>query len=258
MERCADVSEGECIFLCKETPSSDGSNGSEGINKLVVMDDNLVWTATASSTIKRWRVPGRRTGRIGDFASSGFEADHESPTMTPIHGRPSVSPFGGFSQDTQPSAILTRRHDSFTNQDARYRSESPVSLSDPPSRRAESPSLFTVRSPKRSSHFPYAVAIPGPFSSDASLHSPIPQWASSPPGTGVDSTLYGIPFQSLSKLAPPFRLLSSRNLHSGILNPRHHLRGQVPYSLSSAHPVYDLQFFSELAHSHGFTSTQCR
>lgn len=203
MERCADVSEGECILLCRETPSSDGSNGSEGINKLVVMDDNLVWTATASSTIKRWRVPGQRTGRMGDFANTGFEADHESPTMTPVRGRPSVSPFGGFSQDTQPSAIVTRKRDSLTNKDAWYRSESPASISDPPSRRAESPSLFPVRSPKRSGHLPYTVAIPGPFASDASLHSPIPQWASSPLGTGADSTLYGIPFQSLIKLASP-------------------------------------------------------
>jgi WD repeat-containing protein 48 len=203
MERCADVSEGECIFLCRETPSSDGSNGSEGINKLVVMDDNLVWTATASSTIKRWRVPGKRTGRMGDFTGHGFEADHESPTMTPIHGRLSVSPFGGFSQDAQPSALLTRKHDPFTNRDAWNRSESPVSISDPPSRRAESPSLFPMRSPKRSSQLPYTIAIPGPFASDASLHSPIPQWASFPPGTGADSTLYGIPFQSLIKLASP-------------------------------------------------------
>jgi hypothetical protein len=195
MERCADVSEGECIFICKETPSHEGGNGSEGINELVVMDDNLVWTATASSTIKRWRVPGRRTGRMGDLVSPGFEADHESPTTTPIHGRPSVSPFSGFSQDTQQSAILTRKHDSFTNKDAWYRSESPVSISDPPSRRAESPPLIPMRSPKRSSHLPYTVSIPGPFASDASLHSPIPQWASSPAGTGADSTLYGIPFR---------------------------------------------------------------
>ena len=203
MERCADVSEGECILLCKETPSNDGGNGSEGINKLVVMDDSLVWTATASSTIKRWRVPGQRTGRMGDLVSAGFEADHESPTMTPIHGRSPVSPFGGFSQDTQPGPILTRMHDSFTNRDTWHRSESPVSISDPPSRRAESPSLFPVRSPKRSSHLPYTVAIPGPFASDASLQSPIAQWAMPPPGTGADSTLYGIPFQSLIRLASP-------------------------------------------------------
>lgn len=203
MERCADVSEGECILLCKETPSGNGGNGSEGINKLVVMDDNLVWTATASSTIKRWRVPGQRTGRMGDLSSPGFEADPESPTMTPVSGRPPVSPFGGFSQDTQPSAILTRMHDSFTNKDTWHRSESPVSISDPPSRRAESPPLFPARSPIRSSHFPYAVAIPGPFASDASLHSPIPHWATSPTGIGADSTLYGIPLQSLVKLSSP-------------------------------------------------------
>ena len=203
MERCADVSEGECILLCKETPSADGGSGSEGINQLVVMDDSLVWTATASSTIKRWRVPGQRTGRMGDLASPGFEADPESPTMTPVYGRPPVSPFGGFSQDTQPSAILTRMHDSFTNKDTWHRSESPVSISDPPSQRAESPPLFPVRSPIRSSLLPYTVAIPGPFASDASLHSPIQQWVTSPPGIGADSTLYDIPLQSLVRLSSP-------------------------------------------------------
>ena len=31
-------------------------------------------------------------------------------------------------------------------------------------------------------------------------------------------------------------------LHSGILNPVHHLRGLGPRSLSSAHPLYDLGF----------------
>jgi len=201
MERCADVSEGECILLCKETPSPDGGNGSEGINKLVVMDDNLVWTATASSTIKRWRVPGQRTGRMSDLVSPGFEADPESPAMTPVHGRPPVASFGGFSQDTQPSAILTRKHDSLTSKDTWYRSESPVSFSDPPSRRAESPSIFPLRSPIRSSYIPYPVAIPGPFVSDASLHSPIHQWATTPPGIGADSTLYGIPLQSLIRLS---------------------------------------------------------
>jgi WD repeat-containing protein 48 len=203
MERCADVSEGECILLCKETPSNDGGHGSEGINKLIVMDDNLVWTATASSTIKRWRVPGQRTGRMGDLISPGFEADCESPTMTPIHGRAPLSPFGGFSQDAQPSALLTLKRDSFANLDTWYRSESPVSISDAPSRRAESPSMFSARSPKRTSHLPYKVAIPGPFASDASLHSPIPQGPTSLHGAGAESTLYGIPFQSLIKLASP-------------------------------------------------------
>jgi len=37
----------------------------------------------------------------------------------------------------------------------------------------------------------------------------------------------------------------------GIHIPVHHLRGQGPCSLSRAHPVYELRFFSAFAHSHG-------
>ncbi|KAG5647852.1 hypothetical protein DXG03_007776 [Asterophora parasitica] len=61
VEDCSDVSEGECILLCQDadptTPSSDG------INKIVAMDDNLLWTASGHSNIKRWPVPQRRSAR---------------------------------------------------------------------------------------------------------------------------------------------------------------------------------------------------
>jgi len=46
MERCA---EGECILLCKETPNNDGGTGFGGINKLVVIDNNLVWELSSPS-----------------------------------------------------------------------------------------------------------------------------------------------------------------------------------------------------------------
>ncbi|KAG6900019.1 hypothetical protein C0993_004202 [Termitomyces sp. T159_Od127] len=66
VEGCADVSEGECILLCQDgdpsTPSSDG------INKIVVMDDNLLWTASGHSNVKRWSVPQRRSVRASSNA----------------------------------------------------------------------------------------------------------------------------------------------------------------------------------------------
>jgi len=60
VEDCTDVSEGECILLCQDTHESSTA---EGVNKIVAMDDNLVWTASGSSMIRRWRVPHRRALR---------------------------------------------------------------------------------------------------------------------------------------------------------------------------------------------------
>lgn len=42
-----------------------------GINKILAMDDNLLWTATGSSTIKRWRVPQRRIDRAAALILDG-------------------------------------------------------------------------------------------------------------------------------------------------------------------------------------------
>lgn len=60
MEDCTDVSEGECVLLCQDTHDSSTA---EGVSKIVAMDDNLVWTASGSSMIRRWRVPQRRAVR---------------------------------------------------------------------------------------------------------------------------------------------------------------------------------------------------
>lgn len=42
---------------------------SEGINKIVAMDDALLWTASGSSSVKRWRVPPRRATRASAFVA---------------------------------------------------------------------------------------------------------------------------------------------------------------------------------------------
>ena len=62
MENCCDISDGECIVLCND--SLDSTRPScEGINKIVVMDDHLLWTASGTSTIRRWDIPKRRSLR---------------------------------------------------------------------------------------------------------------------------------------------------------------------------------------------------
>jgi WD repeat-containing protein 48 len=52
VEDCTDVSEGECIVICQD-PGERSMASSEGINKIVALDDNLLWTASGSASIKR-------------------------------------------------------------------------------------------------------------------------------------------------------------------------------------------------------------
>lgn len=54
VEGAPDISEGECIVL---------SQSRDGVNKIVAMDDQLVWTANGSSSVTRWKVPPRRNSR---------------------------------------------------------------------------------------------------------------------------------------------------------------------------------------------------
>lgn len=65
VEDCSDISEGECVLLCNDADS--GKPASEGINKIVVMDDNLLWTASGTSTLRRWKIPSRRVSRPGMY-----------------------------------------------------------------------------------------------------------------------------------------------------------------------------------------------
>ncbi|KAL4250924.1 WD repeat WDR48 family protein [Abortiporus biennis] len=89
VEGCSDVSEGECIVLCQDG-SEHNSPSTEGINKIVAIDDNLLWTASGSSTIKRWKIPQRRALRAAPFSN---DRDVDSPTNSdsPIDV-PSMSP----------------------------------------------------------------------------------------------------------------------------------------------------------------------
>ncbi|KAI0067430.1 WD40 repeat-like protein [Artomyces pyxidatus] len=94
VEGCTDMSEGECVVLCQDI----GEHGtmSDGINKIIAMDDNLLWTASGSSSLKRWRVPQRRAVRAAALtAGAGSDAEPlgppESPLRSPSHKRKSRS-----------------------------------------------------------------------------------------------------------------------------------------------------------------------
>jgi WD repeat-containing protein 48 len=72
VEDCADVSEGECILLARVgTPSSETTgtleeaedSPTDGVSALVCADDRLLWTASGTSSIARYRVPQRHSFR---------------------------------------------------------------------------------------------------------------------------------------------------------------------------------------------------
>jgi len=77
VEGTSDISEGECVVL---------SRSSDGVNKIVAVDDQLVWTANGSSSVTRWKVPPRRNARLQLYSSPPFDL---SPAPSP--GTPGLS-----------------------------------------------------------------------------------------------------------------------------------------------------------------------
>lgn len=80
VENCSDISEGECVVLCND--SADPTRlSSEGINKIAVMDDNLLWTASGTSTIRRWNIPQRRAARAATLTQA-IETGNNPPSSS--------------------------------------------------------------------------------------------------------------------------------------------------------------------------------
>jgi WD repeat-containing protein 48 len=122
VENCADVSEGECILLCQDSGGRSKAS-SEGVNRIVAMDDNLLWTASSSSNVLRWRVPQRRSIRASaltidnDLERLGFDSPAAAmskryATAAAEGSTPPRSP----ESITRPSTSASDRtpHDSFS------------------------------------------------------------------------------------------------------------------------------------------------
>lgn len=75
VEECERVAQGECTVLCKDDGEPSLAS-SEGVSKILAMDDNLVWTASGSSSIRRWRIPQSRITRA--LASCPLEEANNS------------------------------------------------------------------------------------------------------------------------------------------------------------------------------------
>ena len=77
VEGTSDISEGECVVL---------SQSSDGVNKIIALDDQLVWTAGGSSSVTRWKVPPRRNARLQLYTSPPLDL-----SLAPSLGTPGLS-----------------------------------------------------------------------------------------------------------------------------------------------------------------------
>ncbi|PVG01194.1 hypothetical protein CPB86DRAFT_805384 [Serendipita vermifera] len=199
MDGCASLSEGECVLLCKETPSKE-SIGTEGINNIIVLDDQFVWTATASSTINCWKVPPARSNRITNSPGDGEQEFTSSPTTFAMP----ISPFGiGLDSNQASTRGPQNRHSLNAEREGWTRSESPASLPDLTSKRMESiGGASPLHIPRGGSALSSALQDSNP--SDTSLHTAGGRTpgVTSPP-VGPSNTLFGIPYESLIKLSSP-------------------------------------------------------
>ncbi|KAF7308543.1 WD-REPEATS-REGION domain-containing protein [Mycena chlorophos] len=101
-----DVGEGECVLVCREgedgaAGGSPQGQGQGGINKLVVADDSLVWTATSSSSVRRWRIPARNNANTTPGATASYK-DYDYTSTLERDGRslaPSVLSYEGDEGD---------------------------------------------------------------------------------------------------------------------------------------------------------------
>ncbi|KAJ7765499.1 hypothetical protein DFH07DRAFT_737719 [Mycena maculata] len=94
-----DVGDGECALVCRDEGPAAGQGG---INRIVVADDSLVWTATSGSSVKRWRIPPRSVGGSGYGTSGSYGAS------TPNYGNARQSPGegdGDYARSLAPSVI---------------------------------------------------------------------------------------------------------------------------------------------------------
>ena len=188
VEGCGDLSEGECIVICKESSDAEEGRGNEGINKIMAMDDLYVWTATGSSTVKRWTNPPRRITRLKDMDTDGENHLPEAPSAGRL-------PFGLSPANVSP-VVMRSPMPSLNKRDS-----SGISIQDasPPPLRPDSPSNSGTKHTQARTHRPRLSTYSTPTVTGLSYTS-----SALNINSGIsDGTLLGMPYSSLVRLASP-------------------------------------------------------
>lgn len=105
MEGCGDIAEAECVVICKDDDATSPYSASPGINSIVAVDDTYVWTASASSSIQRWKDVLPRSQRIASRPMPK-KADSSSRLMN-VESLPLLS-----RTDTEASDGIAHHNDS--------------------------------------------------------------------------------------------------------------------------------------------------
>lgn len=221
LEGTGDPGEGECIVLARDGPDESGETGGcEGITQLVAQDDSWVWSASGSSSVRRWRdvVPrSRRAGPISprsrqeevgidtilqEAQSDGFlpsPPDELSPVEEGV--------FDSVSTDKDRSGLPSVTFlEGLTSSLSRTTSTPTPRLAVGPS---AVPQLNTgrpssLRTRPSGNAAPILRAFRTPFETMASPSSP--RFSSSSPTTPTETgsaTLFEIPYDSLVPLTSP-------------------------------------------------------
>ncbi len=87
VEGCADVAEGECVVLCRDGVTEGATESIGGVNAIVALDDQLLWTASGTnSSIRKWNVPKHRSVRAlalqKDFSDISLDASTPFETQS--------------------------------------------------------------------------------------------------------------------------------------------------------------------------------
>ncbi|TKY87658.1 hypothetical protein EX895_003239 [Sporisorium graminicola] len=199
-ERCAEVSEGECVVLCQERDPTLDDDGPEqddemphhppdlhrrdakcGIQKIVALDDTYFWTATGQTSVNRWRDVPRRSEREAIYPIGGLHARSRELHHRNSFGSPSL---------TRHSTDVGRSPDS-----AHALHPTSVTFAEP------APGSFR-RNSSALSHGS-ATAAAATSGSSATTLSALQTGMDLPPtDVPLAATLHGIPFDSLVSLDP--------------------------------------------------------
>ncbi|GAA5976777.1 hypothetical protein JCM11641_000868 [Rhodosporidiobolus odoratus] len=207
LEDTGDPADGECVLLSRDGPEDGESRaGHEGITQLVAQDDSWVWTASGSSSVKRWRdIPtkAQRVGAILRKAQEGGESvlPEEQRVASPVPVDsvlpPTDSPASPADSPSQPTFPASPDKDRSTPFSVSFLED----LTSPLGRSSSSP---TPRSPAHAPHLSSAgrpSSLRTPRQSIASQSHPrLDQIVPSPSNP---TSLCDIPYDSLIPLRLP-------------------------------------------------------
>ncbi|SNX83705.1 uncharacterized protein MEPE_02412 [Melanopsichium pennsylvanicum] len=183
-ERCAEVSEGECVVLCQERdpaaesdsldddyhPDLHRRDAKSGIQQIIALDDSYFWTATGQTSVNRWRDVPRRSEREAIYPISGLHSRSRGLPHRTSFGSPSMHRHSIETGGSPDSTLLTHQPSvTFAN--------ATVELLQ------RAPSANTTGDAAAVSALQTGMDLP-------------------PAGISRAATMHGIPFDSLVSLAP--------------------------------------------------------